>query len=82
MSYDKHLNWELIMKRLFAVICLVILSAPAYAYIGPGAGIPVLGSLIGILVTLFLAIGAIVLWPIRRMMKRKKMAANQADDGA
>ena len=48
------------------------------AYIGPGAGISVLGSLLGILGTIVVAIGAIVLWPVRRLLKRKNQNKNDA----
>jgi hypothetical protein len=46
--------------------------SPAIAYIGPGAGISVLGSLLGILATIFVAIGAIIFWPVRKYMQRRK----------
>ena len=62
---------------------LLTLSVPANAYIGPGAGISVVGSLLGILATIFVAIGAIVFWPLRKWQKRRKarresLAANSA----
>ena len=56
---------------LLAFILLVQVS-PVLAYIGPGAGISVLGSLLGILATIFVAIGAIIFWPLRKFMKRRK----------
>jgi hypothetical protein len=46
--------------------------SPAFAYIGPGAGISVLGSLLGILTTIFVAIGAVLFWPLRKLIKRRK----------
>ena len=71
--------------------CLLLaLSSPALAYIGPGAGISVLGSLLTILGTIFVAIGAIIFWPLRKFLKRRKSrrdaeihaeVANQADVG-
>ena len=51
---------------------LLALVSPAVAYIGPGAGISVLGSLLSILATIFIAIGAIIFWPVRKYMKRRK----------
>lgn len=48
----------------------------AVAYIGPGAGISVLGSLLSILATIFVAIGAIIFWPLRKYMKRRKARRN------
>ena len=64
------------MLRTTTLVPLVIvLLAPvntALAYIGPGAGISVLGSLLSILATIFVAIGAILFWPVRKFMKRRK----------
>jgi len=54
-----------------AIILLAPLS-PALAYIGPGAGISVVGSLLSILATFFVAIGAIIFWPLRKLLKRRK----------
>ena len=54
---------------------LLTLVSPALAYIGPGAGISVLGSLLSILATIFVAIGAIIFWPLRKFIKRRKSAA-------
>jgi len=67
------------MFRLISVFALLLTAASASAYVGPGAGISVLGSLLGILATIGLAIVAIVMWPIRKMMKRRKAAAAAAD---
>ena len=61
--------------RLILAILLTLLVTTAHAYIGPGAGIPVIGSLIGIIVTVLVAIGAILFWPIRKLLKRGKNKA-------
>jgi len=71
-------------KMIIPVLLAFLLLAPAGAalgYIGPGAGISVLGSLLSILATFFVAIGAIIFWPLRKLMKRRK-ARRQAVDGA
>jgi len=82
------------MLRIVTLILLtyILLASisPAFAYIGPGAGISVLGSLLSILATIFIAIGAIIFWPLRKYMKRRKArrelaesteATSAADDG-
>ena len=63
------------MTRLFLTLLLLCLSASAFAYVGPGAGISVLGSLLGILATIVVAIGAIIVWPLRKVLKRRKAVA-------
>ena len=60
---------------LRALLVSMLLVTPSVAYIGPGAGISV-----GILATIFVAIGAIVFWPIRKFLKRKKAARGSADE--
>ena len=62
--------------KLLALLPLVLLTNSAVAYVGPGAGISVLGSLLGILATIFVAIGAIIFWPIRKFLKRRKARLN------
>ena len=52
----------------------------ASAYIGPGSGISVIGSLLGLLATILLTIGAIVLFPVRKMMKKRRAETQSHDD--
>jgi hypothetical protein len=67
----------------FGLGCLLLalgvtVSGPAMAYIGPGAGITMLGALWGVVVAVVLAIGAVLFWPIRALLRRKKSAATPA----
>jgi type VI protein secretion system component VasK len=64
------------------VVALVWLATPAFAYIGPGAGITVLGALWGIIVTVFVALGAVLLWPIRGLFRRRRARARQLQSDA
>lgn len=45
--------------------------APAAAYIGPGAGLSLLGALWGLLMAIGAALLFIIVWPFRRMIRRK-----------
>lgn len=72
---------KLAVPSLSALTVSMLLASPAIAYIGPGAGISVLGSLLSILATIFVAIGAIVFWPVRKYLKRRK-ARRASTDGA
>jgi hypothetical protein len=67
------------MLRIIAILPLALAAGPLQAYVGPGAGISVLGSLLGILATILVAIGAIIFWPVRKLMKRRKAAAATAE---
>ncbi len=60
------------MLKILAILLFLSFSSAAQAYIGPGAGISVLGSILGILGTIVVAIGAILFWPIRKFLRRRK----------
>jgi len=51
---------------------LFALAAPAQAYVGPGAGVSLIGAAIGLIFAVVLALGVIVLWPLRRLLKHRK----------
>lgn len=60
-------------KIIFASLALT-LTSPALAYVGPGAGITLIGALWGLIMAVVAALSFIVLWPIRRSLKRRRMA--------
>lgn len=47
----------------------------ALAYIGPGVGAGAFAAVLGVLGSIFLAIVAVLYYPIKRMMKRRKSKA-------
>ena len=53
----------------------LLAASPAFAYVGPGAGLTLLGALWGLILAVVVSVGFILLWPIRRMMRRNKRAA-------
>ena len=69
--------------RLVAYFLMLMAVTPiASAYIGPGSGISIVGSLFGLLATILLAVGAILFWPYRRMVKKRmqKKAGAEEDE--
>ena len=44
----------------------------ALAYVGPGAGISMLGALWGLVIGVVMAVGVILFWPIRMMIRKNK----------
>lgn len=65
MNYNK---WVVSISCLMAVLSAV----PVYAYVGPGAGVSLIGSLVGLVIAVFVALGAVLAWPIRRYLKKRK----------
>ena len=66
---------------VLGILSFALLPAAAQAYIGPGVGAGALGAVVGVIGAVFLAIFAVLWYPIKRMMKGKKKPA-QADKTA
>jgi hypothetical protein len=63
-----------------SLVLVLMTAAPlAMAYIGPGSGISVVGSLLGLLATILITIGAIALFPFRRMMRKRAQKQSSED---
>lgn len=71
------------MKRLihWTVIpsLLALMSTPAFAYVGPGAGLSLLGALWGLLIAVVTALIFIAVWPIRRYRRKLRERRQQAE---
>ncbi len=72
--------------RLLLTVCLLFVASSADAYIGPGAGISVIGSLFTWIAGLLLAIFAVLFYPFRlifrRMRKRMKEQQGETESGS
>jgi hypothetical protein len=68
-------------SRLALTATLIFTLTPglALAYVGPGAGISMLGALWGLIAGVVMALGVILFWPIRMMIR--KIKANKAKAG-
>ena len=52
-----------------AVLLIVALPTPAWAYIGPGAGFALAGSFLAIFGAILSALSMVLFWPIRRLVR-------------
>jgi len=62
------------MKRYLQVTALVIaatLPTAAFAYVGPGAGLSLLGALWALIAAVGTAIAFVVAWPLRQLLRRR-----------
>jgi predicted AlkP superfamily phosphohydrolase/phosphomutase len=55
-----------------ALAAAVLYPSTAHAYVGPGAGFAVVGSLAVVFITFFLAFGSLVSWPFRALRRAIK----------
>jgi hypothetical protein len=53
----------------------LLTSGPSMAYVGPGAGITLIGSLWAVLVAVVLALAGLLWWPLRALLQRRKAVA-------
>lgn len=66
------------MRKVIRAVALALLmmtgAGTAHAYIGPGLGAGIVGTVLGILGSILLAIGAVVYYPVKRFMRRRREA--------
>lgn len=58
--------------RVLAILFLFMLPNSAFAYIGPGLGAGAVGVALGFIVSICLALLAILYYPIKRLIKKIK----------
>ncbi|MEN8197937.1 MAG: hypothetical protein ABFS30_15715 [Pseudomonadota bacterium] len=57
---------------LIGAVCALLLPTAASAYIGPGAGASLAGSLLGVLAAIVAALAIVLFWPLRLLYKKIK----------
>lgn len=60
-----------------AVLLLALIGQPqtALAYVGPGAGLSIIGSLLAFFAAIIVGIFGFLWFPIRRMLRKRRQAA-------
>ena len=58
------------------VMILALVPTAALAYVGPGAGLSLLGALWALLAAVATVFAFILLWPIRRALRRRRAGGN------
>ncbi|MCF2870440.1 hypothetical protein L0664_05115 [Octadecabacter sp. G9-8] len=56
-------------------ICIAILPVTAQAYVGPGAGLTAIGTMLALFAALILAVVGFVWYPIKRLVGAGKTSA-------
>lgn len=72
------------MTRLYALICFAaaaLAPSAAFAYIGPGAGLSLLGAMWALIAAIAAVLFFVVAWPIRRLLRRKSAPHHQTRPG-
>lgn len=63
---------------VFLAAPLMFAALPAQAYIGPGAGAGTIAVVLGILASIVMAFLAILWYPVKRLINRRKLARQQS----
>ncbi|MBK9587691.1 MAG: hypothetical protein IPO50_03525 [Sphingomonadales bacterium] len=63
-----------------AVVPLLAFSEPALGYVGPGAGLTVIGSLVALVSAVLVGIFGFIWYPLKRFLKRGKKPSPGAED--
>jgi len=75
---------ESVTKLLLTATMILTLVTPAWAYIGPGAGLTVIGAALAFIAAIVLAIFGFVWYPIKRLVRavaaRRAKAAQASVD--
>lgn len=75
MKFASHIHLGIAKAAVVPALLVLIRPDAALAYLGPGAGLGMVGTLISVVVAILVAILGVVLYPIRllrRMRKNKK----------
>ncbi len=62
------------MRFLSIAFLLSAAATPAAAYIGPGAGMGAIGTVVAVLGAVLLMIVGFIWYPVKRLLKRRKQA--------
>lgn len=68
---------EIKVLPVFISVIMLVTMQPVYAYLGPGAGLSAIGSLLALVAAVLFAIVGFLWFPIKRfLIYRKKKTAN------
>jgi len=70
------------MTRSLSLLLVIVPFSSADAYIGPGLGLGVIATTLGILAAIILAVVSTIYYPIKRYFKKRSLTKENTDDSA
>lgn len=68
--FDSRGRLNFILSLVAVLTCVI--STPAAAYLGPGAGLSAIGSLLALVLAVVVAIFGFLWYPVKRLMKKRR----------
>ena len=65
---------------LFVGVLITLFSTAAHAYIGPGAGAGTIAVVLGVIASIFLALVAIIWYPLKRLIKSRRSSPKKTEE--
>ncbi len=74
----------MMMRATSGLAALMLVATPglALAYIGPGAGLSAIGSILGFVGVVLLLVLGFVWYPVKRLLRRRKARSEYRSDDA
>lgn len=75
-----HVSNRKMCGPVVAALALVMSTMPALAYVGPGAGLTAIGTMIAVIAIVVLAIVGFVWYPLKRAMRKRKESTHESHE--
>jgi len=68
------------MRSVALTLIFLLSASPAQAYMGPGAGLAFIGSLIALIAALGVGVLGLIWYPVKRMIRSKRDSGGEDQD--
>jgi membrane protein implicated in regulation of membrane protease activity len=70
---------KVILFALMFVVAALASPIPAFAYVGPGAGLSLIGAFWALILAIFTAVFFLLAWPVRRLLRNARARGDRSE---